>query len=88
MTDKPNTKRVTDEMYELGRIDLLREEKLHKWLESRGWRRTSATPGSFWMWFKEWDGKTFMVNDDTAERIQRHFDAEEDFRQHPEEYED
>lgn len=59
-----------------------------KWLTSSGWQHTSSTPGSYWLWMKEWDGKTFLVEQATAARIQETWDRQEDARLHPEKYED
>lgn len=60
----------------------------HKWLRDKGWSETSQTPGCYWMWLMEWGGKTLLVNQQTAARIQAIWDADEDARLHPERYED
>lgn len=81
---------------ETERLEHRRIEYLHQrlewreqaWLRSRGWTYTSSTPGCYWMWMKEWDGKTFLVSQDTAARIQGYWDADADAEAHPEEYED
>jgi hypothetical protein len=59
-----------------------------RWLTSRGWTYTSKTPGCYWMWQKDWDGKTFLVSQETAVRIQGIWDSDEHAKAHPEEYED
>ncbi len=68
------------------REELEREEA--GWLRKSGWSYKSQTPTCHWMWLKEWDGKTFMVDQKTASRIQAHWDAEADARAHPELYGD
>lgn len=68
------------------RVQINRREEI--WLEKSGWTHTSSTPGCYWMWMKEWDGKTLMVGQDTAARIQSIWDAEADERLHPEDIED
>jgi hypothetical protein len=82
------------------RIQLIRnlrqaaEWKRDAWLRARGWESTCETPGSLWMWRKLWngrDGKTpvMILTDAThAEHIQAEWDAEEDYRLHPESYEE
>ena len=62
-----------------------REEK---WLRASGWQQTCSNPGSYWMWQKDWDGKTFLVNTATAANIQSIWDSERDALAHPEDYED
>lgn len=44
----------------------LLEFDVDAFLRSRGWTHTSDTPGSIWLWTKEIDGKTFLVDKDTA----------------------
>lgn len=56
------------------------------WLRKSGWDETSSTPGCYWMWQKEWDGKTFLVSQSDAARIQGIWDSEKDYEAHPEEY--
>jgi hypothetical protein len=68
------------------------EEKIIKrkreYLTRSGWKDTSSTPGCYWMYEKEWDGKTFLVDVGTAFRIQSQLDAKRYMRAHPEEYEE
>ena len=81
----------TEPRAESSKIERLREranDLRDSWLRSRGWSHTSETPGCYWMWQREWKGKTFLVDTTTAERIQATWDGEEDFKQHPERYED
>lgn len=58
------------------------------WLKDRGWKYSCATPGFYWMWTREWEGKTFLVDQKTASRIQSGWDTTEDNRLHPLDYED
>ena len=47
-----------------------------KFLRSRGWHHTSNTPGSYWLWCREWGGTTLMVSADTAFAMERnHFEG-------------
>jgi hypothetical protein len=68
--------------------------KRDAWLRTRGWEATCETPGSLWMWRRLWngrDGKTptlILVDVTHAEHIQAEWDAEEDYREHPENYEE
>jgi hypothetical protein len=78
--------RLIDEIEKIQHAELVLADKREKWLRSRGWVSTSATPGSYWMWQKDWDGKTFLVDNDTATRIQEFWDREEDCKQHPDNY--
>jgi len=59
-----------------------------KWLRRNNWEQTCQSPGSYWMWKKEIDGETFLVDSNTAERIQEHLLAEQDYKERPEEYEE
>jgi len=47
------------------------------YLRTKGWKHTSDTPGSYWMWQREIAGRTLLVHQDTAVQIQRHLEAEE-----------
>ena len=47
------------------------------YLRTKGWKHTSDTPGSYWMWEREIDGRTLLVDQNTAALIQRHIEAEE-----------
>jgi len=42
-------------------------------LKLNGWRHTSRTPGSYWMWKKIVDKTTFMVDKHVAIRMSIHF---------------
>jgi hypothetical protein len=57
-------------------------------LRAAGWKHTSSTPGSYWMWEKEMEGKTYLVDQATAVRIQENLDREAYAAQYPEEFED
>lgn len=48
-----------------------------KYLDKSGWEHTSSTPGCYWMWTKEIDGKQYMLNSDGADRFQRELDYRE-----------
>ena len=52
------------------------ESLVFDWLRSRGWEYICKTPGSYWMWQREWDAKTFLVHTCTARRIQEYWDGE------------
>lgn len=75
------------EIDEIQRLRARADNKQNNWLVRRGWEHTSSTPGSYWMWRKEWEGKTFLVEEQTAARIQEHCDREADYQLHPEDYE-
>jgi hypothetical protein len=51
--------------------------KVDAYLRSKGWRNTSKTPGCYWMWLREIDGVTYMVERDHAVRIQAHLENAE-----------
>ena len=81
----------TTERCEHRRIEYAREritDRERRWLRGNGWSETSSTPGNYWMWQKEWEGKTFLVDQETAARIQGIWDSEADYQAHPEDYED
>jgi len=39
-------------------------------LRAAGWAHTSTTPGSYWMWVRELDGRKIMVDQATALALQ------------------
>lgn len=65
------------------------------WLRKRGWRSTSTTPGCYWMWQKELTNppysdepgkvRTFVVDQETAVRIEEHLQSMEYYDAYPEE---
>lgn len=55
---------------ELRCLDIKREEEMQKYLRRTGWEYTCSTPGSYWMWEKELDGRVLLVGEPTAFRIQ------------------
>jgi hypothetical protein len=61
------------------------EEIVSKALRRAGWKHTSQTPGSVWMWQKEIDGCVYSVSQDEAERMQEHFDRKAYFERYPDE---
>lgn len=70
------------------RLESERAELDHRegaWLRLRGWKYTHDTPGSYWMWTTERDGKTLLLSQSDAARFQDHDDREAYFDQHPEE---
>lgn len=72
-------------------IDYERQKLVYreeKWLEKSGWKRTCSTPGSYWMWEKDWDGKTFLIMHKEAVMFQGIWDSEADCKANPEKYED
>ena len=42
------------------------------WLRRNGWKSTSSTPGCIWLWEKEWQGKTLLVEQKFAVTLQAH----------------
>jgi hypothetical protein len=61
------------------------EELVSKALRKAGWKHTSQTPGSRWMWQKEIGGCMYSVPQSEAERLQEHFDRKAYFEQYPDE---
>jgi hypothetical protein len=51
--------------------------KVEAYLREKGWKHTSDTPGSYWMWEREIGGRVYLVERATALRIQSHHDARE-----------
>jgi len=41
-----------------------------RYLREHGWNYTSNTPGCFWLWTREWDGKVLAVSKELALRMQ------------------
>jgi len=70
----------TDE-YKSSLEDLRYEAEAH--LRKNGWKHTSDTPGCYWMWEKEIDGRVFLLEFETAMRIQAHAEAEERYPDGP-----
>jgi len=56
------------------------------WLRSKGWKQTSQTIGSYWMWEREIGGRVYLVGTESACQIQDSMDADAYYRLHPEEY--
>jgi hypothetical protein len=94
MSDKPSTPASAASTFDdlpSVKLETIRnrlDNECSKWLRLRGWQYTSSTPGSYWMWTKEWDGKHFLVDEKTAERIQDGWDRSEYVKQHPDEFRD
>ena len=45
---------------------------LKQWLEKHGWENTSSsTPSSRWLWVKEIEGRTLMLDRDLAIEVQQ-----------------
>ena len=53
------------------------EFRVDAWLRERGWKSTCETPGSYWLWQKTIDGKTYVTSKDLAERIERNLHGDE-----------
>jgi hypothetical protein len=53
------------------------KEREEKWLRSKGWTYTSSTPDYCWRWEKEWNGRTILVDRDTALTFQQRWDERE-----------
>lgn len=46
-----------------------------EYLQVNGWKETSSkTPGSYWMWYREWEGRTLMAHQAQAMSIQERID--------------
>lgn len=54
-------------------------------LRRAGWKYTSQTPGSVWMWEKEIDGTTYRLTQENAASAQEHFDRKDYFKRYPDE---
>lgn len=67
--------------YEAATQELRHAAEAH--LRSRGWKHTSSTPGSYWMWVAEIDGQKFMVDFIAAMRIQGWREAKERYPDGP-----
>jgi hypothetical protein len=68
---KPSKKQSVREWSDAGPIGSVAEAKwqgeqlsfrVDVFLRSRGWKHTSSTPGSYWLWGKTIDGKTLWVD--------------------------
>jgi hypothetical protein len=85
---------VLDTFWAIENLRQVASWKRDKWLRDRGWEPTCETPGSFWMWKKLWTGRdgkqslTILVDAKFAEEFQKAWDQEQDYREHPENYED
>lgn len=64
------------------------EEIVSKALRQAGWKHTSQTPGSYWMWEGEIDGRRCLLSQDDAARVQEHRDRTAYFEQYPDELND
>lgn len=61
------------------------EDTVSKALRKAGWKHTSQTPGSIWMWQKDIDGVLYSVSQNRAAGIQENFDRSAYFKQYPDE---
>ncbi len=61
-----NFKNVAEIKAEMEQLDFAMEAHLR----ASGWKTTCKTPGSYWMWEKEVGGQHFLVDRETAIRIQ------------------
>lgn len=48
------------------------------YLRARGWKHTCETPGSYWLWEKRIDERTFLMNEEAAFSIQARIDSDEE----------
>jgi hypothetical protein len=64
------------------------EDIVSRALRSAGWRHTSQTPGSVWMWQIEIGGVTYSVSTDDAARMQEHWARDGYFEKYPDELDD
>ena len=58
-------------------IDEAREQlqaRINRFLRARGWTYTCDTPGSHWLWLKEYEGKVILVDQAYALSIERAID--------------
>lgn len=53
-----------------------------RYLRKSGWNHTSSTPGCYWMWVKEIEGRTYMLDSSFADRMQRELDYREMNKDH------
>lgn len=61
------------------------EETVTKALRAAGWKHTSQTPCSVWMWQKEINGVTLSLSQDAAADIQERADRRAYFDRFPDE---
>jgi hypothetical protein len=61
------------------------EDTVSKALRKAGWKHTSQTPGSIWMWQRDIDGVLYSVSQSRAASIQENFDRSAYFKQYPDE---
>ena len=61
---------------------------VEKALRAAGWKHTSQTPCSIWMWQKEIDGRLYCVSQSDAAMIQERADRNAYFKQFPDELSD
>lgn len=52
-------------------------------LRGKGWKHTSSTPGCYWMWEKEVDGRLLLVEESMALNIQSHLEQQEEVKSAP-----
>jgi hypothetical protein len=44
-------------------------------LRERGWKHTSATPGSYWLWEREHEGRVILVQTNIAMNMEAWFEG-------------
>lgn len=62
-------------MTDIERIEDLRNQLIiaeESFLQHRGWRYTSSTPDSVWVWEKAWKGKTIWASRARALSMEDH----------------
>lgn len=64
---------VQEARYQRGML----EYDVDAFLRSKGWKHTSSTPGSFWMWEREINGRVLLVDKDHALAIQGYIESTE-----------
>jgi hypothetical protein len=64
------------------------EARKEVYLLKSGWDHSCQTPGSYWMWFKEVDGRQYGCSTADAFRIQASADRNAYALARPEEFED
>lgn len=45
-------------------------------LRARGWKHTCSTPGSYWLWEREYEGRVLLVERSTALSMEAWFEAD------------
>lgn len=68
---------LLDTVHEIEMLHSDANTKQSRLLESLGWKHTSQTPGCRWMWEKTIDGRTLLLDSETALRHELETTSEE-----------